>query len=152
MFYPLSGGEPANSWYSMFSKQKNDKKLNEISTIIGEETTVEGTLNVQSSIRIEGKVYGEIKCSGDVTVGKDGYVENSITARNLFIAGKVKGNVNVENKIHIYDTGKLDGKAEMSVIVIDENGYFHGESLMKGNSPIEISEVNPEKKKTKAAN
>lgn len=116
----------------MFST-KNDKKLDEIATIIGIETTVEGNLNVQSSIRIDGKVYGSINCTGDVTIGKEGYVENSITARNLLIAGKVKGNVKVENKIHIYDTGNLDGSAEMKSIVIDENGFFHGESLMRGN-------------------
>lgn len=131
----------------MFAKQKNEKKLTEISTIIGEETTVEGTLNVNSSIRIDGKVYGEIKCSGDVTVGKDGFVENSITARNLFIAGKVKGDVKVEHKIHIYDTGNLNGKAEMSVIVIDENGYFHGESIMKTSTQQETPVANEGKKK-----
>ena len=124
----------------MFSK-KEEKKLGEISTIIGGETTVEGTLNVNSSIRIDGKVYGEIKCSGDVTIGKDGYVENTVTARNLLIAGKVKGSVNVENKIHIYETGSLDGKAEMSSIVIDENGFFRGESLMKNNND-EVTNVN----------
>jgi cytoskeletal protein CcmA (bactofilin family) len=133
----------------MFSKQ-NDKKLAEISTIIGEETTVEGTLTVNSSIRIDGKVLGEVKCTGDVTVGKDGYVENAINARNLFIAGKVKGNVKVEQKIHIYDTGNLDGKAEMSVIVIDENGFFQGECIMKGNNSIEKTETKQEKTKVKA--
>lgn len=134
----------------MFSKQNNEKKLNDISTIIGVETTVEGTLNVNSSIRIDGKVYGEIKCSGDVTVGKEGYVENCITARNLLIAGKVKGSVNVEEKIHIYETGSLDGKAEMKAIVIDENGFFRGESLMNGKNG-ELNNVKDiEKAKVKA--
>lgn len=124
----------------MFSKQKVDKKLDDISTIIGEETTIEGIVTINSSIRVDGKVYGEIKCTGDVTVGKDGYVENFISARNLFIAGKVKGNVKIENKIHIYDSGRLDGSAEMKVIVIDENGFFHGESLMKAISEFKNEE------------
>lgn len=130
----------------MFSKTKNDKKLNEMATIIGEETSVEGTLNVNSSVRIDGKVYGEIKCTGDVTIGKDGYVENTITARNLLIAGKVKGNAKVENKIHIYDTGHFEGSVEMSVIIIDENGFFQGESRMKG--PDNISKFEEKADKT----
>lgn len=135
----------------MFSKQKDEKKLTEISTIIGQETTVEGSLNVDSSIRIDGKVFGEISCTGDVTIGKDGYVENSITARNLFIAGKVKGNAKVENKIHIYDSGYLDGSAHMNTIVIDENGYFRGESVMKGRSDEELPQKNNEKTNQKQA-
>lgn len=133
----------------MFSKTKNDKKLTEMATIIGEETTVEGTLNVNSSVRIDGKVYGEIKCIGDVTIGKGGYVENSITARNLMIVGKVKGNVKVENKIHIYDTGHFTGSAEMATIVIDENGFFQGESRMKGPDNVSKIEAKVEKVKSK---
>lgn len=133
----------------MFSKTKHDKKLNEMATIIGEETTVEGTLNVNSSLRIDGKVFGEIKCSGDVTIGKGGYIENTITARNLLIAGKVKGNAKIENKIHIYDTGHFEGSAEMGIIVIDENGFFQGESRMKGPDNVSKSEEKTEKVKSK---
>ncbi|MDQ0258092.1 cytoskeletal protein CcmA (bactofilin family) [Evansella vedderi] len=136
----------------MFTKQNNEKKLSEIATVIGTDTTIEGTLHVNSSIRIDGKVLGEVKCSGDVTVGKDGHVEHQITARNLYIAGTVKGNVNVEEKIHIYESGYLEGKAQMRTIIIDENGQFRGESLMNGASAspknvVKIGqEVEPEKK------
>ncbi|WP_078553069.1 bactofilin family protein [Bacillus alkalicellulosilyticus] len=115
----------------MFSKQKEEKKRTELSTIIGEDTVVEGTIKIESGLRVDGKVYGEIKCSGDVTIGKQGIVEETIFARNLFIAGKVTGKVTVEEKIHIYETGSLQGSAEMKSIVIDENGFFRGESFMK---------------------
>ncbi|MDG5787265.1 polymer-forming cytoskeletal protein [Evansella sp. AB-P1] len=121
----------------MFNNQKkNERKLNEISTLIGEGTSVEGIINIESSIRIDGNVYGEIHTAGDVTIGKDGYVEKSVTARNLYIAGKLKGNVKIENKIHIYDSGHFNGIAEMNTIVIDENAHFQGRSIMKGSSNI----------------
>ncbi len=81
--------------------KKNDKKVAEISTIIGKETIFEGNLTVNSSIRIDGQVNGKVICSGDVTIGKEGLVKNSITARNLIVAGKVFGDVKVENKVHI---------------------------------------------------
>lgn len=115
----------------MFSSKKEAKKLDETSTIIGEETTFTGSLEVHSSIRIDGTIYGELHCSGDVTIGQEGYVEKSVTARNLFLAGKIQGNVNAANKIHIYDTGVLEGKAEMSTIIIEENGQLNGESVMQ---------------------
>lgn len=125
----------------MFSKQKEEKRISDLPTIIGEGTTVEGVLHIESNIRIDGKVFGEVKCQGDVTLGKEGYVENTITAQNLYIAGKVKGNVKIENKIHIYETGALDGTAEMKTIVIDENGYFRGESFMREESPFKQEKV-----------
>lgn len=121
--------------------KKNEKKLAEISTIIGKETTIEGNLTVNSSVRIDGKVFGTVKCSGDVTIGKEGFVKNAITARNLIVAGKVVGNVKVENKVHIYDSGSLDGKVEMKSIIIDENGYFRGESFMRATEDKKNSVV-----------
>ncbi|MDQ0257920.1 cytoskeletal protein CcmA (bactofilin family) [Evansella vedderi] len=99
----------------MFTNRE-ERKLGEVTTVIGPNTKVEGKLHIESSIRIDGKVYGEIKCAGDITIGKEGYVEKGIIARNLFLAGTVKGNVKVDNKIHIYDTGYLDGSAEMKTI------------------------------------
>ncbi|WP_416149865.1 bactofilin family protein [Salipaludibacillus sp. HK11] len=125
----------------MFSKNNNEKKLNEMSTLIGEETIFKGVLDVNSSIRIDGQIIGEVNCQGDVTIGKTGQVENDLTARNLFIAGSIKGNVKVEGKIHIYDSGSLNGRAEMDTIIIEENGRFHGESIMNGEK-LEKSDEN----------
>jgi len=143
----------------MFSNQKNEKKLNNISTLIGEETNFKGTLEVKSSIRIDGEVKGDVICEGDVTVGKNGYVENQLKARNLYVAGSVKGNIYVKEKIHIYDTGSINGRAEMTTIIIDENGQFHGESIMNGQvhaaaktKPTVEEKVSPIEKKTNKPN
>ncbi|WP_335342007.1 polymer-forming cytoskeletal protein [Bacillus alkalicola] len=127
---------------AMFSNKKNEKQLSEISTVIGEETKIEGKVNVESSIRIDGKIFGEVICSGDVTIGKDGYVENSLKARNVFIAGKVHGAVEAEDKIQILATGSLVGSAVMKTIIIEENGHFQGESVMKQQDSVkQISNV-----------
>lgn len=133
----------------MFSNKKNEKKLNDISTLIGEETTFTGTLEVKSSIRIDGQVNGDVICDGDVTIGKNGHVENQLKARNLFIAGTLKGNVTVKEKIHVYDTGSLNGRAEMTTIIIEENGQFHGESIMRGQAQSKPENVIEEEKVSK---
>lgn len=115
----------------MFSKKKSEQQISEISTIIGEGTIFEGKIKLKSSIRVDGKVYGEISSEGDVTIGKNGYAENAIKARNLYIAGKVKADVDVLEKLHILETGYLEGVASLNTIVIEENGQFHGTSKMK---------------------
>lgn len=133
----------------MFSNQKNEKKLNDISTLIGVETTFKGSLEVNSSIRIDGEVKGNVICEGDVTIGKSGYVENELKARNLYIAGVMKGNVTVKEKIHIYDTGSFNGRAEMTTIIIEENGQFYGESIMNGQLQSTPSQASKEDKVSK---
>lgn len=115
----------------MFSKKKNEQQLSEIATIIGERTVIEGKVNLNSSIRIDGKIYGEIHCDGDVTVGKSGYVEDKIHARNLIVAGTVKADVDIDEKLHILESGYFEGFASMNCFIVDENGRFHGTSEMK---------------------
>ncbi|MBU9722085.1 MULTISPECIES: bactofilin family protein [Bacillaceae] len=129
----------------MFTKQKNERKLNQISTVIGEETIVEGRIHIESSIRVDGKVYGEIRSAGDITIGKEGHVEKAVSARNLFLAGSLKGNAKIDNKIHIYDTGHLDGIAEMETIIIDEKGHFQGKSIMKNTQKVKANVIEIEK-------
>lgn len=114
----------------MFSN-KEAKKTSQTETIIGAETVIEGKLTIGTSVRIDGHVYGEIDCKGDVTIGDNGYAEEKITARNLNIAGTVKGQLFVNEKIHIHPTGKLIGHAEMASIVMEEGAYFQGESKME---------------------
>ncbi|WP_143522382.1 polymer-forming cytoskeletal protein, partial [Pseudomonas sp. 2822-17] len=90
---------------------------------------------------------GEVRCEGDLTIGKEGYVERAVSARNLFLAGELKGTAKIDNKIHIFDSGKLEGTVEMTTIVIDENGHLQGKSIMKGSNKSNSNVIEIEKEK-----
>lgn len=130
----------------MFNKQS---KVDAMDTIIGPESELEGKIKSKSSLRIEGKIYGEVDCDGDVTIDEKGYVENQITSRNLTISGEVKGNIKASGKLHIRATGKFTGNAEVQSLVIDEGGIFDGENKMKEqkeDSTIPITKATKEEK------
>ena len=60
-------------------------------TIIGENTTLIGSVESDSSLKIIGRVEGDIKASGDVIVLENAVIKGDIRAQNLTIAGTVKG-------------------------------------------------------------
>ncbi|WP_010097968.1 bactofilin family protein [Ornithinibacillus scapharcae] len=122
--------------------KKKDEQV--IQTIIGSETVIEGKITLPNSLRVDGKVIGEIDCSGDVYIGKDAYVEPSIKAKNVVIAGEVKGEVETIEKIQIEAKGKLNGNATSRGIVIEDGGLF------SGNSVILEAEEKGKKKKVEA--
>ncbi|MUK88177.1 polymer-forming cytoskeletal protein [Ornithinibacillus sp. L9] len=124
-------------------KGKKDETV--IDTIIGTETVIEGKISLPTSLRIDGKIYGEVECSGDVFIGKDGYAEPSIKAKNIVISGEVNGDVVTSEKIHIQPSGKLSGSAISKGIIIEDGGVFNG------NSTIEESDATSSKKKKKQA-
>lgn len=109
------------------SKKKEEQV---IQTIIGSETVIEGKITLPNSLRVDGKVIGEIDCRGDVYIGKDAYVEPSIKAKNVVIAGEVKGEVETTEKIQIESKGKLNGNATSRGIIIEDGGLFNGNSVI----------------------
>lgn len=122
--------------------KKRDEKV--IETIIGKETVIEGKITLPTSLRIDGKIIGEIESSGDVYIGKDAYVEPSVKAKNVIIAGQVKGDVHAAEKVHIEATGHLNGSTTARGIIIEDGGIFNGNSTV-----IEAEEKGGFKRKNK---
>jgi cytoskeletal protein CcmA (bactofilin family) len=120
------------------SKKKEEKV---IQTIIGSEAVIEGKITLPTSLRVDGKIIGEIECSGDVYIGKDAYVEPRIKAKNVIIAGEVKGDVETTEKIQIDAKGKLHGSATSRGMIIEDGGVFNGNSTI-----LEVEEKGKKKK------
>jgi cytoskeletal protein CcmA (bactofilin family) len=127
--------------------KRKKKKLQHLDTIIGPETIITGNIKIKTSLRVDGKVYGEVECEGDVTIGEEGYVETSVKARNIIIAGKVTGKVHATEKLHILSTGSFSGSTILNSIVIDEGGIFQGESTMTQEEESTSKEGKIEKSK-----
>ena len=62
-----------------------------MNTLVGHGTVIEGSLNISSSMRVDGKIMGKIACSDSLLVGKTGVVEASVKVKNATIGGKVAG-------------------------------------------------------------
>lgn len=110
-------------------KGKKDEKI--IDTIIGKETVIEGKIKLPTSLRIDGKIYGEVDCSGDVFIGKSGYVEPTLKAKNITIAGEVKGDVYTSEKVYIQPNGSLTGSATTKGLIVEDGGIFNGQSTIE---------------------
>jgi cytoskeletal protein CcmA (bactofilin family) len=129
----------------MLFMKKKKKRLQQLDTVIGAETVLQGNITVETSLRIDGKVLGEVVCEGDVTIGEGGFVESSVTARNIIIAGSLRGMAKASEKLHILPTGNFSGTTMLNSIVIEEGGIFEGESKMNHrdslNDTVEVNNV-----------
>jgi cytoskeletal protein CcmA (bactofilin family) len=120
----------------------------ELNTIIGKGTVVEGNMRVRSSLRIDGKIVGDVRTTDTVIVGKEGEVEGHVHAKHVLMAGKVKGNVNASGKMFLESTASIFGDIKASQLVVDEGALFNGKCSMKGGSD-EASKRIEEEEKTK---
>lgn len=108
-------------------KRKNPAVMD---TIIGEQTTLKGNLESDSSIKVIGRVEGDIKASGDVVILVNAVVVGNIWAENLIIAGTVNGNINVKGNLHLESQARLKGDMVVHSFVTDEGAVFEGNCRM----------------------
>ena len=69
---------------------------------IGKGLFIKGEIGGSESLFIDGKVEGSINLPGNrVTVGRNGQVSASISAREIVVLGKVRGNVSASDRVDI---------------------------------------------------
>jgi cytoskeletal protein CcmA (bactofilin family) len=101
-----------------------------IDSLIGKSMQMEGKINSEGSVRIDGLVKGEIEVKGNVFIGETGRVNGNITTQNLLVAGEVLGDVKVRGRLEIGRTGHLAGTIETQVLVIAEGARYQGSCSM----------------------
>ncbi len=112
-------------------KDRASKRLAVTDTLIGQGTVLEGKLECEAGIRIEGEFRGEIACKGDVTIGESGIARSTIEARDVTIAGKVFGEVKTNGRLTVTASGELHGNVEAAAMVIQDGAVLNGLCLME---------------------
>ena len=94
---------------------------------IGKSLVVKGEVAGSESLYIDGRIEGSINLPGNrVTVGRNGVVAANITAREIVVLGKVRGNMNASDRVDIRNEGSLTGDVVAQRISIEDGAFFKG--------------------------
>jgi len=116
------------------AKSYSAKGSGEISTIIGPDAVFDGRLKVKQSLRVDGRLSGEIASEEAVTIGPEGVIEGDIVAHEVIIGGRVIGKVVCGGKVVLEETAILQGDLKSQRLVVAEGAIFNGLSEM-GDQP-----------------
>ncbi|HDQ25500.1 MAG TPA: polymer-forming cytoskeletal protein [bacterium] len=100
-------------------------------TLVGLGGEFKGDLNVKGTVRIDGKIEGNISASDSVIIGENAVVKGDLHAKNIIIGGKVTGDVIAASKLEILNTGELYGDIRTPRLVINEGVIFEGTCEME---------------------
>jgi len=111
-----------------------------IETVVGGTAHVKGSITSDSGIRIDGIFEGEIHIAGNLIVGESGKVIANISAQNVSVSGAVKGTIQANGRLEILSTGRVWGDISVASFLIDEGGFFRGQSTMPGEPDMPMLE------------
>lgn len=132
----------------MFGSKKNEVTAEtlqneKINSIIASDVTIEGGLTAAGSMRIEGRVNGDVTLQESLILGRGAVINGNVKAANAAIAGEVNGSIDATGGlVTLSDTAHVIGDITTGKIVIDENAYFKGACNM-----LEPADAKEEEKK-----
>ncbi|MBP8725302.1 MAG: polymer-forming cytoskeletal protein [Saprospiraceae bacterium] len=96
-------------------------------------TVVEGSVQAESDIRIDGFLKGTLVCKGRVIIGPKGSIEGEIKAANATIEGKFKGTLHIEDLLQVKETAVVEGEINTDKLAVSPGAKFNVTSKMSSS-------------------
>ncbi len=87
-------------------------------SVVGQGARIEGTLSSTGSLRIHGRLSGDIAVDGDVSVAAGSDVRADINARSISLAGKVKGNLTAPGEVVLPSQSRVEGDVRAQSVTV----------------------------------
>jgi cytoskeletal protein CcmA (bactofilin family) len=103
-----------------------------IQTFLGLETTLEGKLVFEGTVRLDGHFTGSIESKeGMMAVGEKAVIHADILVHTAVVCGEVSGNIRATNRIELHQPARVFGDLSAPVVIIDAGVVFHGNCSME---------------------
>ena len=124
----VAGPQPKEGTRMMDDKDLGGKQPN---TFIGKGSEFVGKLTFDGTVRIDGKIDGEIFSGGTLIVGPGADVAAKVQVDTVILSGQVRGNISSAKKIEMRAPGKLYGNIKTPILIVEEGVIFEGNCKME---------------------
>ncbi len=109
------------------------KALQSFDSILGIATSIEGNLHVNESLRIDGRLKGNIKQepgeSRWIIVSSSAEIQGDIHAQNVSITGKVIGNIFASDSIELMNGCDVRGNITHKSLTVEPGALVFGQLI-----------------------
>jgi cytoskeletal protein CcmA (bactofilin family) len=85
---------------------------------------------VKQSVRIDGKVVGNIEAPKDmaitIVVGNEGEIQGDVIANRVVVAGKVSGNIDAHERVELHASALVQGDVKYGSIAVEHGARLLG--------------------------
>jgi cytoskeletal protein CcmA (bactofilin family) len=106
-------------------------------TVLGANCTMEGVLRSRANVRLDGTFTGTLEIEGNVLVGETAKITADINAKNVSIAGAVRGNVSGK-KVQLLRTGRIWGDIHATALTTEEGAFIDGKIAMMSHDAARV--------------
>ncbi len=102
-------------------------------------THIEGTVEADGDIRVDGTIKGKLFCRAKVIVGPSGHIEGEVHCLNAVVEGSVNGALEVEDLLNIRESARIHGRVQTGKLIVQAGALFNVECQMGQENPEEAA-------------
>jgi cytoskeletal protein CcmA (bactofilin family) len=95
-------------------------------SVIDAELVVSGDLHTKGTIRVDGRVEGNLHRADTLIIGAGGTVVGNIEAREVVLGGELYGNVVSRERVEVQATASVKGDIRAAAVLLLEGGTVQG--------------------------
>lgn len=150
--HPVSAAEPARPAAPAPAKDPvAEAQRGDVSAYFGKGSKISGKLNFEGTVRLDGKVDGEIHAKDSLVIGESAEVTAEIHAKSIVVLGVVRGDIRASQRLELRAPARLYGNVETPTLVIQEGVIFEGSTVMENLGAKSEGKVQPLERKDKDA-
>ncbi|RTE54893.1 polymer-forming cytoskeletal protein [Arenibacter aquaticus] len=119
----------------MFSDNKKPRVMTELGgqpNRIEKNTKIKGDIISEADFRIDGKLDGNVKTSGKVVIGIDGYIHGKVECVNADIEGNFNGELIVADLLSLKSSAFIEGTVSVAKLAVEPGATFNASCTMRG--------------------
>jgi cytoskeletal protein CcmA (bactofilin family) len=111
---------------------------------VGEKLSIKGEIVGEGDLELAGRFEGIVNVNGRVVVGERAEVDADISASNIMVRGKVRGNLTATGRVEILPQGVLTGNLKSGSFAAADGALVKGEIVVdRGRGRIEVAGGQP---------
>ncbi len=97
-------------------------------SLIAADVEIKGTIRSAGSVRVDGKLDGELVCATDAVIGKESKIKGNIQANSVSVEGTIAGNISAKDRIELKATARVTGDIRAKRLTVEDGVTFVGRS------------------------
>ncbi len=115
----------------------------DVVAFIGHGVEFSGVIKYQGSVRIDGKLDGEVHADGTLYLGEQAIITAKISAQSVISKGQITGDVKAKEKVQLLAPAKMDGSVSTPSLLMEEGVLFNGTCEMSSSTHKESTYEEP---------
>ena len=95
-------------------------------TVLSEGCNFNGKATVAGTLRVEGRVQGEVRATDTVVIGRTGKVEANIATNRAIFNGAYSGKVEAKDRVELQNGSRVEGDIVAKNMVMEDGVFFRG--------------------------